>query len=71
MQYHRLIPCLLLKHGLIVRSQTFSTHQIIGNPVSTIDRLSNWNVDELVVLDISLNDQHDMRREERAGCSAA
>lgn len=64
MQYHRLIPCLLLKHGLIVRSQSFSIHQIIGNPVSTIDRLSSWNVDELVLLDISREDRHDMRRED-------
>lgn len=64
MQYHRLIPCLLLKHGLIVRSQAFSIHQIIGNPVSTIDRLSSWNVDELVLLDISREDRHDMRRED-------
>ena len=64
MQYHRLIPVLLLKHGLIVRSQSFSIHQIIGNPVSTIDRLSNWNVDELVLLDISGDDHHDMRRDD-------
>jgi imidazoleglycerol phosphate synthase cyclase subunit len=64
MQYHRLIPVLLLKHGLIVRSQNFSIHQIIGNPVSTIDRLSNWNVDELVLLDISGEDRHDMRRDD-------
>lgn len=47
-----------------MRSETFTTHQIIGNPVSTIDRLSNWNVDELVLLDISRDDQHDMRRED-------
>ena len=64
MQHHRLIPVLLLKHGLIVRSQSFSIHQIIGNPVSTIDRLSNWNVDELVLLDISGEDRHDMRRDD-------
>lgn len=64
MQHHRLIPVLLLKHGLIVRSQSFSIHQIIGNPVSTIDRLSNWNVDELVLLDISREDRHDMRRDD-------
>ena len=64
MPYHRLIPVLLLKHGLIVRSQSFSIHQIIGNPVSTIDRLSNWNVDELVLLDISGEDRHDMRRDD-------
>ncbi len=27
----RLIPVLLLKHGLIVRSQLFKVHQVIGN----------------------------------------
>ncbi len=61
----RLIPCLLLKHGLLVRSQLFKVHQVIGNPVSTIMRLSNWNVDELVLLDISTGDDfHDLRRDD-------
>ncbi|HER25772.1 MAG TPA: imidazole glycerol phosphate synthase subunit HisF [Rhodospirillales bacterium] len=64
MYQHRLIPCILLKNGLIVRSQGFKTHQIIGNPITTIARLSNWNVDELVVLDISSEDFHDRRRED-------
>jgi imidazoleglycerol phosphate synthase cyclase subunit len=62
----RLIPCLLLKHGLLVRSQLFRVHQVIGNPVSTIMRLSDWNVDELVVLDISADDHHDLRRDDLA-----
>lgn len=60
----RLIPCILLKNGLIVRSQIFKTHQIIGNPISTMRRLSNWNVDELVLLDISDEDNHDLRRDD-------
>lgn len=61
----RLIPVLLLKNGLIVRSQLFKVHQVIGNPMSTVQRLSNWNVDELVVLDISREDsRHDLRRED-------
>lgn len=58
----RLIPCLLLKHGLLMRSQAFQVHQAIGNPIHTIMRLSNWNVDELVLLDISDDDSHDLRR---------
>lgn len=58
----RLIPVLLLKQGLLVRSQLFSIHQAIGNPMSTVRRLSNWNVDELVLLDISEHDWHDLRR---------
>lgn len=60
----RLIICILLKNGLIVRSGSFRHHQFIGNPISTISRLSNWNVDELVLLDISSEDFHDLRRED-------
>lgn len=60
----RLIPCLLLKNGLIVRSQLFTVHQIIGNPMSTVERFSHWNVDELVLLDISQGDHHDLRRDD-------
>jgi imidazoleglycerol phosphate synthase cyclase subunit len=60
----RLIPVLLLKHGLIVRSQWFRVHQVIGNPMSTVERFSNWNVDELVLLDISQDDFHDLRRDD-------
>jgi imidazoleglycerol phosphate synthase cyclase subunit len=61
----RLVVVLLLKHGLLVRSQLFKVHQAIGNPVSTIMRLSNWNVDEIVLLDISRGDDfHDLRRDD-------
>lgn len=65
MKRPRLIPCLLLKHGLIVRSQQFTTHQVIGNPMSTVQRFSDWNLDELIVLDISQNEVgHDLRRDD-------
>lgn len=61
----RLIPVLLLKHGVIVRSQCFSVHQVIGNPMSTVERYSAWNVDELILLDISRGeDRHDLRRDD-------
>src|SRR5260221_12945542 len=61
----RLIPVLLLKHGVIVRSQLFKVHQVIGNPMSTVERYSNWNADELVILDISRGeDVHDLRRDD-------
>src|SRR5680860_817695 len=71
----RLIPVILLKHGVIVRSQLFKVHQVIGNPMSTVERYSNWNVDELVILDISRGeDTHDLRRDDiqqnYAGASA-
>lgn len=61
---NRLIPVILLKNGLIVRSQLFRIHQSIGNPMHTVRRLSNWNVDELVLLDISTEDHHDLRRDD-------
>lgn len=60
----RVIPVLLLKHGVIVRSQLFKVHQVIGNPMSTVERFSHWNVDELVILDISEFDYHDLRRDD-------
>ena len=61
----RLIPVLLLKDGLIVRSQLFKVHQVIGNPISTTLRYSNWNVDELIILDISSGiEKHDLRRDD-------
>ncbi|MCA1998187.1 MAG: N-acetyl sugar amidotransferase [Hyphomicrobiales bacterium] len=61
----RLVPVLLLKHGVIVRSQLFKVHQVIGNPMSSVQRFSDWNVDELVVLDISRGEEgHDLRRDD-------
>lgn len=60
----RLVAVLLLKHGLLVRSQWFRVHQVIGNPVATVERFSHWNVDELVLLDISTVDHHDLRRDD-------
>lgn len=59
---HRLIPVLLLKNGLLIRSESFSIHQIIGNPLSEVRRFNEWNVDELIYLDISSGDNYDMRR---------
>jgi cyclase len=58
----RLIPCLLLKNGLIIRSELFKYHQIIGDPISQLTRYNQWSVDELIYLDISTSDQYDVRR---------
>lgn len=49
----RLIPVLFLKGGWIVRSESFKQHQIIGDPVGHVERMVDWNVDELVVINIS------------------
>ena len=60
----RLIPVLLLKNGLLVRSELFNIHQIIGNPIYEVKRFNEWNVDELIYLDISRDDQYDLRRDD-------
>ncbi len=60
----RLIPVLLLKNGLLVRSEGFHTHQVIGNPVHEAERFNEWNVDELVYLDISRDSEYDSRRDD-------
>ena len=53
----RLIPVLFLMNGLIVRSEKFSYHQFLGNVVDETRRYSEWNIDELIFIDIlkSLN----------------
>ncbi len=59
----RLIPVLLLQNGLLVRSEVFKIHQIIGNPIHEVQRFNEWNVDELIYLDITRDDNsYDSRR---------
>ena len=62
----RLIPCLLLKNGLLVRSEKFSIHQILGNPIHEVERFNHWSVDELVYLDITPDGDagYDLRRDD-------
>ncbi|MFO0678073.1 MAG: imidazole glycerol phosphate synthase cyclase subunit [Polyangiaceae bacterium] len=60
----RLIPVLLLQNGLLVRSESFSIHQVVGNPIHEAKRFNEWNVDELVYLDISRDGEYDIRRDD-------
>ena len=53
MYKRRLIPILFFRNGWMVRSQQFKIHQIIGDPYSHVERMKEWDVDELVILDIS------------------
>ncbi|MDA8942680.1 HisA/HisF-related TIM barrel protein [Alphaproteobacteria bacterium] len=64
----RLIPVLFLKDGWMVRSEDFQTHQFIGNPIIHVERMVQWEVDELIVIDISngpqshfQHDRHDYK----------
>lgn len=60
----RLIPILYIKNGLIVRSEDFSYHQNIGNVINEASRYNEWNVDELVYIDISREKHYDLRRDD-------
>lgn len=60
----RLIPCILLKNGLIVRSERFAYHQHLGDPIHQVRRYTDWQVDELIYLDISRDDHYDLRRDD-------
>jgi len=65
MKKNRLIPVLLLRNGWLVQSKGFKKYQNLGNPVFSVRRLSEWASDELIYLDISREDQYDMRREDQ------
>ncbi|MGD9794904.1 MAG: imidazole glycerol phosphate synthase subunit HisF [Acidimicrobiia bacterium] len=65
----RVIPVLLLRDGLLVRSEGFDFHQIIGNPVQEVARYSEWSVDEIIYLDISRDAQFDARRNDHKTAS--
>jgi imidazole glycerol-phosphate synthase subunit HisF len=60
----RVIPVLLLRNGWLVQSKCFFRYQNLGNPVTSVKRLSEWASDELIYLDISHEDNHDMRRDD-------
>ena len=60
----RLIPCIFLKDGMIIRSENFKIHQIIGNPTSQVKRFSDWAVDEIIYIDITLSNNYDNRRDD-------
>ena len=60
----RVIPVLFIKNGLIVRSQNFSRHQVIGNVINQAKRLNDWMADELICIDISEEKFYDSRRDD-------
>ena len=52
----RLIPVLLFKNGVLVRSQHFDFFQSTGDPIGQVERFTQWKADELIYLDISRDD---------------
>lgn len=49
----RLVACLLLREGLIVQSFGFNRYLPIGRPRFPIEFVVKWDVDEIVLLDMS------------------
>jgi len=54
----RLIPVLLLKNGILVRSSNFTLHQLMGNHIEQVKRYSEWKADEIIYLDISRDNNY-------------
>lgn len=65
MKKKRLIPVLLLRNGWLVQSKNFNRYQNLGNPVTSVVRLSEWASDELIYLDISDDDIYDIKRDDQ------
>ncbi len=65
MKKKRLIPILLLKNGWLVQSRGFKRFQNLGNPITSVKRLSEWASDELIYLNISREEHYDIRREDQ------
>jgi cyclase len=49
---------------MIIRSEDFKIHQIIGNPINQVKRFSDWAVDEIIYIDISESNEYDNRRDD-------
>ena len=60
----RLVPVLYIKNGFIVRSENFKEFKIIGNVVNEVRRYNQWDIDELVYIDISRDKNYDSRRDD-------
>jgi imidazole glycerol-phosphate synthase subunit HisF len=65
MKKNRLIPIVLLRNGWIVQSKGFSHYKNLGNPVTSVKRLSEWASDEIIYIDISNNDSYDTKRDDQ------
>ena len=49
----RIIPCLLIKDGGLVKTVNFSHPKYVGDPINVVKILNEKEVDELILLDIS------------------
>jgi len=57
---NRIIPVLLLKNGVLVRSRKFNLHQSTGNHLYQAQRFSEWKADEIIYLDITRDGEYNI-----------
>ena len=48
----RIIPCLLLKNGGLVKTEKFKNEKYVGDPINAVKIFNDKEVDELIILDI-------------------
>lgn len=49
----RVIPCIFTIGDMVIQSRFFTVHQPIGRLAPAVQYFSNWDVDEIVIVDIS------------------
>ena len=54
---HRVIPCLLLRDGGLVKTLKFGASKYVGDPINAVKIFNEKEVDELMVLDIDASRQ--------------
>lgn len=52
MLHPRIIPCLLIKNGGLVKTSKFTDPKYVGDPINAVRIFNEKEVDELIVLDI-------------------
>lgn len=55
---HRVIPCLLISNGGLVKTERFSKPKYVGDPINAVRIFNDKEVDELIVLDIDASRQN-------------
>lgn len=54
MTSYRIIPCLLLEHGNLVKTLKFKDPKYIGDPINAVKIFNDKGVDELILLDTTV-----------------
>ena len=54
----RVIATILLNNGIVVQTKQFKIRNAIGNARTAVDFFTTWDIDEIVILDVSRTDEH-------------